>query len=180
MKITDVLARKKPQRRSVPVLLEPDLAEKHALLLLNLRKAERVAVRSNDRETQDAPVLIADAIEALEIEVEEATVRFTVEAVGAERWSELVGEHPPTPEQQAEGWPYDAESMGPVLLSESIIEIDEEPAIVSEKQATKIWNDWSDAERSVLFLAAVAVNREVRNVPFTKHVSRRTESSERN
>lgn len=180
MNIGDVLARKKPQRRSVPVLLEPDLAEKHALLLLDLRKAERVAVRSNDRDIQDAPVLIADAIEALEGEVEDATVTFVVEAVGAERWSELVGEHPPTPEQEAEGWPYDAESMGPMLLSESIVEIDGEPETVSEKQAAKIWNDWSDAERSVLFLAAVAVNREVRNVPFTRPVSRRTESSEKN
>lgn len=179
MKIREVLDRKKPQRRTVPVLLEPDLAEQHARMLLNLRKAERAATRSNDRVVQDEPVSITEAIEALEIAVEDATVMFTVEAMPAQDWSDLVGAHEPTVEQKQDGWPYDAEGMGPPLLAASIVEIGGEPETVSEKEAAKIWNEWSDAERTNLFLAAVAVNREVRNVPFTKPASRRTENSEK-
>jgi len=179
MNIADVLKRKKPQRRTVDVLLDSGIAERHAAALLDLRKAERVAVRSNDTDVQHQPILIAEAIESMEIEVEEATVRFTVEAVPAVRWSEMVGEYPPTEEQIDDNWPYDPEKMGPVLLAESIVEIDGLPEDVSIEQATEIWEEWSDAERSTLFLAAVAVNREVRNVPFTKPEYKRTEPSEK-
>lgn len=167
-----VVARKKPQERSVEILTDPQLATLHAELEAELRREERRDELTNERDKAPA---VRKRLEELTDEIEEATTTFVVRAMPQLEFADLVAAHPAPPEVLADGQPYDVQGLGPPLLLASIVE----PTGMTMELAEEIWNTWSDGEVTRLFIAAIAVNRDVRNVPFTRRRSEGTETSEK-
>lgn len=80
------------RRRTVKVNLRHDLSERHEEL-------ERRLLASDSDSLAGPDAGLAAEIVALEDEIEAALVTFTFRSMGALRWANLMGKHPPTKAQ---------------------------------------------------------------------------------
>jgi len=98
---------------------------------------------------------------------EDAEVSVKLKALGSKSYDDLLGQHPPTPEQKREGQTYNADTFAPALIAACAVE----PAL-TPTEAKQIWNsaEWSRGEVSELFIACVEVCSRGLDVPFTETV----------
>ncbi len=87
-------------------------------------------------------------------------LRFTVRAISARAWDQLVEEHQPSPPQAKQGWAWDPETFRPALLARCV-----EPAWSPERWAV-LWESRKGlgrGELELLFAEAHNLsNRQVR------------------
>lgn len=158
---------KKPTIERVPILLDPDLAERfsnakseYELARIRLEAAPGNAERADEFDA--AKVAYDEALAAAEDELAE----FVFRSVGRARWDELVTEHRPTEEQQKKHrranpkanpleWNPDTFPIAAVAASLQSPEL-------TEADVKELWDDadWNDAELASLFFAAVKVNQQ--------------------
>lgn len=95
-------------------------------------------------------------------EMVEVTMLFR--AIGARDYDRLLGKHPPTTEQRAQGASYDINSFGPALIARVCVDPE-----MSEQDAAAIWNssDWGRGEVMSLFGAAADICNKGLDIPFT-------------
>lgn len=95
-------------------------------------------------------------------EMVEVTMLFR--AIGARDYDRLLGKHPPTTEQRAQGTPYDINTFAPALIARVCIDPE-----MSADDAAQIWNssDWGRGEVMSLFSAAVEICNKGLDIPFT-------------
>lgn len=171
--IAEIRKRKRPATRKVSILLAPDLRLRYDELSREIEKAEKLDRLSN--EADRAPALVRER-EALEDEIEESTVEFVLRALPRADWMTLLEAHPPTDEDKEDGLDYNPEGVFAPLLAACAVEPEME---LSDAEA--IYEEWSQAEVTQLFVAAIRVNREVRNVPLGRARSGEPDTStERN
>lgn len=167
----DIKARKKPNTRSVPVLMEPDLLVDFARLTREHKTAVAVDEKSNTRPT--APAIELRLAELRE-EIEEETVMFVFRALRRIDYRELIESHPASDEDQSEGFDFDPETLGPELISLSAVDPE-----MSLDEVKDLWDEWDDATVTELYSAALLVNKEVRDIPFVFGSYGGTTSSEK-
>lgn len=171
--IAEIRKRKRPATRSVRILLAPDLRLRYDELEREIEKAERADRLSN--EPDRAPALVRER-EALEAEIEESTVEFVLRALPRADWMTLLEAHPPTEQDVEDGLDYNPEAIFAPLLAACVVSPE-----IELSDAEAIYNEWSQAEVTTLFVAAIRVNREVRNVPLGRARSGEPDTSiERN
>lgn len=96
-------------------------------------------------------------------EDQEVTMKY--EAIGARQYDKLVGKHPPTSEQRADGSTFNIDTFAPALIAKVCMEPE-----MTEAQAKEIWNseDWSRGDLMVLFRNAVELNNRGLDIPFSE------------
>lgn len=178
-----LVGKKKPLTKTVPVVLDPDLAELHEEARRDRDVAHaRVQVRGDDPEAA-AQLLDADRrLEELRQQLEDADAiaYFTFRGIGRARYEALVDKHPPTLEQRTKAkatgmgelaWNHD--TFPPALVAACVTE----PAM-TEEQVAQLWasEDWNQAELVTLLNAAIEVNGSRRTVELGKGSRRPTRS----
>ncbi len=160
--ISEIRSLKKPNTRSVTLLVDTEIAKKVSELEKLIRTEERKDKKEN--RTPVAPRLKKD-LEILREEAANYEAEFTFQDIGRQRLDKLISEHRPTDalieaEPNAE---WDPDTFSPTLISECAIE-----PLISLEDAEAIWNEWSQAETQTLFLAALGVCLERASIPFTR------------
>lgn len=91
----DVLAQVQPRTEMVRVCLRGDLIAAHQRADHELQQL--LVGRGHDADT----VAAAEAVQAIEQQMRDATVEFVFQHLGRTAWTDLLAEHPPTDEQKA-------------------------------------------------------------------------------
>jgi hypothetical protein len=92
---------------------------------------------------------------------EESSLLFR--SIGAKEWDSLVGKHPPTNDQRADGQPFNTNTFGPALLARVCIEPE-----ITESDWKEIWDspDWNRGEVATLYGEAVNLCTVGIDIPF--------------
>jgi hypothetical protein len=91
-------------------------------------------------------------------------VELVYRAIGAGEYDKLVGKHPPTTEQRAEGSTFNIDTFAPALIAAVCIEPE-----MTYRDAKSIWDsdDWSRGEVVTLWRKALDLCNRGMDVPFT-------------
>ncbi len=171
MDFKEIQARKKPNTRSVPILLEPDLLVDFARLTRQHKIAEAFDEKSNKRDT--APE-IQGRLDELQVEIEAETVTFVFRALRRKDYRKLIADHPPSDDDAEEGFDFNPETLGPELISRSAIDPE-----MTLAEVENLWDEWDDGTVTEIYSVALLVNKEVRDIPFVFGSYDATRSSER-
>lgn len=158
MNFDEIQSRKKPNTRTVRVLLDPDLQVAYESIARDHRKALRDDEKTN--EPDRAPGLQRQ-LDELRERIEEETVPFVFRALRRKDFKKLIDESEPTPTDEAAGLDFGYEEIAPTLLSLAAVK-----PTLTLAQAEELIADWDEAIVSSLINAAYLVNKEVRDVPF--------------
>lgn len=156
-------ARKKPVRKVVPILMEPDIGAQYQKVNEEYWLAK---VRYDNQTDNKVLKAIYDEVvkrrDALYDEMQAATVEYVFRPIHRTVMDKLIADHPPTPKQAKEaqsrgteiGW--NPDTLPPVFVAESL----ETPALTLE-EVQDMWDDpdWNTAELISLFEAAMEVNQ---------------------
>lgn len=178
-----LVSRKRPITKTVPIALDPELAEQYSQAKRAQElAAARAAARSNDSEAHTELWQAESALAEIEQRMrdEDAVAYFTFRSVGRAAYDALVDAHQPTPAQRAR-----AKSLGmgeiawnPDTFPPALVALCLQDPDLSEAEVFAIWNNdnWNQAELNALVQAAVEVNGTRRTVELGKD-SPRTPSS---
>ena len=170
MDFEEIKARKKPNTRTVRVLLDPDLLLDFTRLTRLHKTAVSVDDKSNKRDT--APAIQAE-LDELREKIEDETAEFTFRALRRRDYRKLIEDHPPLPADEQD-FDFNPETLGPELISRSAVSPE-----LSLQDVEYLWEEWDDATVTELYSAALLVNKEVRDVPFVFGSYDGTPTSER-
>lgn len=166
-------SRKKPITQSVRIALDNDLAEKYEDAKNKLETARnRVGVRPDNQQFQDDLEIALAEVDVLKSQVDDESVLFTFRSIGRRKFDDLVTAHQPTAEQQRKhrndgqgdlNWNVD--TFPPALIFASLVS-----PIMEEQEVKDLWDsdDWSGAETTALFIAAMEVNSNRKIVDLGK------------
>lgn len=164
--IDDIIARKKPRTRSLWVCIDGDLVSEIERLEAEVSREERVDQREHRRPV--APQIRAK-LDKLRERRDEAAVEFTFSAIPKREYRRLIDEHP-DPDGKLR-WHED--TFAPALIAACAVE----PAIPLDRAET-ICDEWGESEYTQLFHAALMVNAEESQVPFSVRSTEPTPDSE--
>lgn len=170
--IEGVLSAYKLPRRVFPVLVDPNLQARWVELELAASAARKAADKSNDRKLHLEAARIQAELENLDSEIDEARQLWTCQALPKAEWTALIDAHPPTVENRKDNLDFNPETLGPELLSKSMVD----PAMTGA-QAQQLWDTWDSAIVTKIFTECYQVNREVRDIPFGSSSTGRTPRS---
>lgn len=141
------------------VPLEPGLTQRYEDLQDDLLKAHKHDATTNDKDTAPA---VEDEIAEVEQRIADSRAMFEFTAIGRKPYNAILKAHPPKkPDDKVYG--FDPLTFPPALLAATAIN----PTLTPD-QAMEIWEEWSDAEATLLFETALKPNRTVADVPFTR------------
>lgn len=158
--IKDLIKAKTAPKQTCYILLNPELEERRAELQRDLAKAENYDEWHNEKDLAPA---IKQQIEEIDKEIAASRVPFVFQSMGRRAYSALLDEFKPREgnEDDADAG-FDIDEFPPRLISLSSYS----PKIPLE-EARVIWDEWSDAETTLILGSAVLANKEVVDVPFT-------------
>lgn len=170
-----LVGKKKPLTKTVPIVLDPELAEEyeHARHARDLAQT-RATVSSDNTEVAFALIEAEQRLEELrrQLEETEAVVVFKFRGIGRSAFNALLDKHQPTAEQRAvakgQGWDtlaWNPDTFPPAVISACLVEPELTPS-----QVLELWEspDWNQAELQVILNAAVEVNGQRRTVELGK------------
>jgi hypothetical protein len=173
--MADILAAKKPNRRTIDVILDSDMAG-------TIRLKEQELAQLKNRRGKS----LADGIGPLETELDELyeqaadlAVTFTFQDIGRRAFDTLVLAHQPTPEQKKHVaemgggiLEYNIDTFPPALMAASAAD----PEMTLE-EAEEIFNEWSSGDAEILFTTALLACKERASVPLSRKGTGQTGSS---
>lgn len=178
MDIDSILAAKQPARRTVPILLDPEVEQE----LIDATSAHARAQDRADRQPTNSAAaadltMAAVRLDRARARAREVTATFVFQAIGREAFETLRAEHAPTkaqrdeyrkqalaagiPPHQAGELAHNPDTFPPALIAASCID----PVMTVDK-AVELWNSdrFSTADLADLFSAAQLVNQVSRRV----------------
>jgi len=164
--MADILAAKKPNTRTIDIILDSDLAGEIQT------KTQELAQAKNRRQS------LADNIGPLERELDELyekaadiAVTFTFQDIGRKAFDEMVIAHQPTAEQKkfmadmgGGILEYNTDTFPPALMAASAID----PEMTIEEAET-IFDQWSSGDAEILFTTALLVCKERTSLPLSRN-----------
>jgi len=160
--LAEIRRLKKPNKRSVTLLLDTEVAKQIADLEKEIRRERR-----KDEKENRAPVVpgLEKKLDALKEAAIDDEVEFVFVDIGRKKFDGILDKHPPSDEikelEPAAEW--DPETFPPALIAACSYEPE-----ISEEQALEIWDEWSQAETQALFMGALGACLERASIPFTK------------
>lgn len=162
--MAEIIAAKRPNKRSVDIPTDPEIALKITQKEAEIEQAMRAHARKVGQSLADGSpaaelAQLEEELEALWDEAADSIVTFTFQDIGRKKYDDLVTAHPPTDEQKEE-WKanggegtlaYNVETFPTALIAAASFE----PKI-TVKQADQIFEDWGNGECQLLFGAATA------------------------
>jgi hypothetical protein len=109
-----------------------------------------------NREAQTAAKKASEALADAQRAFDAASITLHFQALPRDDFKELLAAHPPTESQVEEGYDYNPDTMGPVLIAASCLDP------ITEQDAAQFLTDWSKAEAETLLNTALAVQRKER------------------
>lgn len=88
--------------------------------------------------------------------LDQASIRLRFQALDRKTYRELKAAHPPTEEQADEGYDFNLDTLGPVIIAASSLDG------ITEDDAATYLDEWSQAEAEALLNTAFGVQREER------------------
>ena len=172
--ISEVRGRKKPPQRRVRLPADDSKVDRYNKTVKDHDRAVRKQGMSNDPADHRRVKELAAQLAEVRQQIEDDEIEFVFQAMPRNRYSDLLEEHPPSDEDKEAGLAFNADTFPPALIAECLIE----PEGVDVQEATRIWAEWSDAECEMLLANAIAVNRSLKDIPFTKSDTGETASSD--
>lgn len=155
--MVDLFAAKTAPRRSVSLVLDQQLLADYEAAKNAADTAQRAADLSNDAAVHARAREAVATARRLAEQVEATRQTFVFEGIGRRQFNELLESAPP----KEEDIEFDPDIFIPALLAAGCVE----PGLTLE-QAQRIYDEWTDAEVTALFLAAFGANRTARDIPF--------------
>ena len=119
----------------------------------------RATAHADSHPGPEADQLLADAQAALEkakADAEAASIVLTFQALERKTYRALRADHPPTEAQIEEGYDFNLDTLGPVLIAASSLDG------ITVEDATDFLEQWSDKEGETLLNTAFGVQHEDR------------------
>ena len=164
--ISDILREKKPNSKTVDIILDSDLANE-----IQLKEAELSQMRiRKGRSLADGIGPLETELDALYEQAADIAVTFIFTDIGRKVFDALVLAHPPTKEQKDRM----AEMGGGVLdfnidtLPPALLALTASDPEMTLEEATEIFDTWGSGEAEILFSTALLVCKERATVPLSK------------
>lgn len=178
--IEEIRRRKKPNEKSVEILLEPILKSKIEEKEKEVDRLARLEQRGKKDLSQRAAADIQAELDALLDEARSESVTFIFRDIGRKRLDKLVLAHPPTDEQKQlwkdEGNPgtlgYNLETFPAALIAATCVDPE-----MSEEDAIAICEEWGGGDIEALFFTAMAACKERTSIPLSKRGTAQTPDS---
>lgn len=169
-------------RRRVEFCTNLALKADHEAAEAALRDAEREAARDARETGSMAARAAADRVAAIEAEMREHTVVFTLEALRRKEWTEFELAHPPRPDVEGDkAFGIDIASLDEVI-ARSIVSVTSLAGAPVDFDAAHDWaalaDDMTDGQWQDFALAILNVNRGLKAAPFSAAASRQIRKSE--
>ena len=175
--MSDILSAKKPNTRTVDIILDSDMAGEISMKQLEIEQTKQ---RSKGRKS------LAEGTQALEQELDdlidvasEMAVTFTFTDIGRKNFDDLVHAHQPTEQQRKQIadlgggiLEYNTETFPPALISAAA----SDPEITLD-EAQEIFDEWGQGDAETLFSVALIVCKERTSVPLSKNGTDPTSNS---
>jgi hypothetical protein len=165
--IADILAEKKPNTRTVDIILDSDLANE---ILLKEQEKEQLRSRKG-RSLADGIGPIETELDALYEKAADTAVTFVFEDIGRKVFDALVLEHPPTKAQKEQIaelgggiLEYNIETFPPALIAAAASDPE-----MDLDDAVEIFDTWSSGDAEILFTVALLVCKERTSIPLSKN-----------
>lgn len=171
----EVLRLKKPNTRTCHILLDSSLAHEIGELEAEIERLEKRETHNKtpslSGESNKKIDSLKEELEELEDRADEMTVPFTFQDIGRKRYDELIRENQPSDEEKKEYkeaggdgvLAYSTETFPPKLIAECSVS----PKI-SEDDAIKIFEEWSEGDLQVLFTTALLACKEPTSLPKSR------------
>lgn len=150
MNIDELIATAQPRTQLVRICARGDLLARHAETVRALGAA---AEDDSDSLASTAVHDAAAAVQAIEEEMEAATVVFTVQSVSRQTWADLLAKYPPSKEQRRAGHDHDPARFPPAAVAASVIDPE-----MTEAQGQQLAETLHAGEFNKLWMAALELN----------------------
>lgn len=173
----ELIARKKPLTRKVTIVLDGDLADKWNAAEAAFDNARFADERGSTEQTKLDVIEAEDALDELRPQMAEATIEFTLRAIGRKQYADLMEQHPPTDEQRKDARragteaTFDGETFYPAVIAASLVEPQ-----MSEEDVKELFDSeaFNAAEVLQFVSAVIEVNQSRKTVDLKKGVSAQT------
>ncbi|MFF2411857.1 hypothetical protein [Streptomyces sp. NPDC058092] len=123
----------------------------------NEQRAKDNAERDPSNKVEQAVLRAAtDEFAQAQTAVDEASIVLRFQALDRKTYKELLAVHPPTEDQAEDGYAFNLDTLGPVIVAASSLDG------ITEEDAAGYLDDWSQAEAEALLNTAFGVQREER------------------
>ncbi len=165
--MADILAAKKPNSRTVDIILDSDLAQEIQLKTFEL---EQMKARTKGKKSlAEGTVNLEKELDDLFETAADTVATFTFKDIGRKSFDALLVAHQPTAAQkknvadQGGGvLEYNQETFPPALMAASAID----PEMTVE-EAEEIYHNWSSGDAEILFTTAILVCKERASLPLS-------------
>lgn len=121
------------------------------------QQAQDAADRAPEDEAAKATLRAAkSALTKAQAAFDEASIVLRFQALDRKTYKELQAAHPPTEDQAEDGYTFNLDTLGPVIVAASSLDG------ITEEDANRFLDDWSQAEAEALLNTAFGVQREER------------------
>lgn len=151
-----LLARTRPMLR-LTICDDPDAKQAVGVAQYNEKQARLLADRSPDDEAAQATLRAAEAeLADTQAVLDAASIVLTFQALDRKTYRALLAAHRPTDEQADEGYDFNVDTLGPVMIAASSLDG------ITEEDAATFLDTWSENEAQALLNTAFRVQREER------------------
>lgn len=166
-------SQKKPNITKVRIALDSEIADAYEEAKEELERLRtRVKVRPDDMGLLAELDQAEETFNQAKTSALETSAEFVMRAVGRKRFDDLMAKHPPTSDQRKKAREdgageisWNPDTFPPALIHLSIVTPKMTPEEVSELWASE---DWSGAETIALFMGAMEVNSNRRDINLGK------------
>lgn len=176
----EIIRLRKPNEKSVEILLEPTLKEAIEQKTAEVEHAVRMEGRRGKSLDQKGAEKLQEELDALIEEAQSETVTFLFRDIGRKRLDALVLANPPSDEQKQQ-WKdegnsgvlgYNLETFPPALIAATAID----PSLTL-LESQQICDEWGGGDIEALFYGALAACKERTSIPLSKRGFARTNNS---
>ncbi len=164
--ISDILREKKPNTKTVDIVLDADLAGE-----IQLKEQELAQMRvRKDRSLADGVGPLQNELDALYEQAADIAVTFTFTDCGRKNFDELILAHPPTKSQKD----HVAELGGGILefnidtFPPALLALTGSDPEMTVEEATEIFDAWGSGDAEILFSTALLVCKERTSIPLSR------------
>ncbi|MFB7222472.1 hypothetical protein [Streptomyces sp. NPDC056227] len=146
-------------RPTVRLTICDDHDAKEALAEAHFVRQRAQAAVDRDSEDEAAKATLGEAAAGLaqaQAAFDKASIVLRFQALDRKTYKEFLAAHPPTEDQAEDGYAFNLDTLGPVLIAASSRDG------ISEEDAAQFLDDWSQAEAEALLNTAFGVQREDR------------------
>lgn len=166
----DILAKKKRNRRSATVLLDPELKDEIDKLAADIGEAEKRARRTGASLADNPVGAMKEGLATLYENAKAHSATFTFQDIGRHEFVELLKAHRPTEETiryyEEEG--QDRPEFEPDTFVPALLHLASYEPKITEAEADEIYTTWSEGDIENMFMAAYMACRERTSIPFSE------------